>query len=325
MNLIWIDDFLALAESGNFTRAAGLRCSSQPAFSRRIRALEDWLGTALVDRSTQPVRLTEAGIWFQEVALQLQRQVARLPDEARQVADRHAGTVRVASTHALSVVFLPRWLRQLEAAIAINRIEWRSDVLARCEVLMQQGQVHLVLGHAHPQAPGSLDTEPFTHLRVGSDALVPVSVPNARGAPRHTLRWPPKSPLPLLAYTDESGLGRICTAVVGPRLRALPIRSGFTAHLASVLHHQAREGRGLAWLPRTLVQEDLQAGRLVLAGGEDWTVPLEIRLYRDRSQTGATAEAMWAAAAQASDIRDAATPQTSSPPGGPHYFHSNPR
>ena len=38
MNLIWLDDFLALAATGNFSRAADERHSSQPAFSRRIRA-----------------------------------------------------------------------------------------------------------------------------------------------------------------------------------------------------------------------------------------------------------------------------------------------
>ena len=64
MNLIWLEDFLALAATGNFSRAAEDRHSSQPAFSRRIRALEEWLGAELFDRSTQPAQLTEVGEWF---------------------------------------------------------------------------------------------------------------------------------------------------------------------------------------------------------------------------------------------------------------------
>ena len=60
MNLSWLEDFLALAASGNFSRAAEERHMTQPAFSRRIRALEEWLGAELFDRSTQPARLTEA-------------------------------------------------------------------------------------------------------------------------------------------------------------------------------------------------------------------------------------------------------------------------
>jgi DNA-binding transcriptional LysR family regulator len=40
MELIWFEDYLALAETLNFSRAAELRHVTQPAFSRRIRALE---------------------------------------------------------------------------------------------------------------------------------------------------------------------------------------------------------------------------------------------------------------------------------------------
>ena len=47
MNLSWLEDFLALAASGNFSRAAQERHMTQPAFSRRIRALEEWLGATL--------------------------------------------------------------------------------------------------------------------------------------------------------------------------------------------------------------------------------------------------------------------------------------
>ena len=54
MNLTWLEDFLALAASGNFSRAAEERHMTQPAFSRRVRALEEWLGAELFDRSEQP-------------------------------------------------------------------------------------------------------------------------------------------------------------------------------------------------------------------------------------------------------------------------------
>src|SRR5438552_18236381 len=100
MNLSWLDDFLALASSGNFSRAADERHMTQPAFSRRIRALEEWLGTELFDRSSQPARLTEAGQWFRKVAQDLLAQVARVPGEARAVAEAGSTTLRFAATHA---------------------------------------------------------------------------------------------------------------------------------------------------------------------------------------------------------------------------------
>ena len=62
MNLSWLDDFLTLAAIGNFSRAADERHMTQPAFSRRIMALEEWLGVDLFDRSSKPSRLTETAV-----------------------------------------------------------------------------------------------------------------------------------------------------------------------------------------------------------------------------------------------------------------------
>ena len=49
-------------------------------------------------------------------------------------------------------------------------------------------------------------------------------------------------------------------------LAAAGLQPVFTAHLASVLKSMALEGRGLAWLPQSLVREDLDAGRLEVVG-----------------------------------------------------------
>jgi hypothetical protein len=43
------------------------------------------------------------------------------------------------------------------------------------------------------------------------------------------------------------------------------------------------------------VNDDLKHGRLVAAAGEDWNVPLEIRLYRERGSSAKAAEAFWRA------------------------------
>jgi len=61
MELKWLEDFVSLAETRSFSRSAELRHITQPAFSRRIQALEAWLGTELIDRSVYPTRLTQAG------------------------------------------------------------------------------------------------------------------------------------------------------------------------------------------------------------------------------------------------------------------------
>ncbi len=297
LNFLWLEDFRTLAATGNFSRAAEERHMTQPAFSRRIRALEEWLGAELFDRSTQPAQLTEVGEWFRGVADELLARVARVPGEARVVAEASSVTLRIASTHALSFTFLPRWLRGLESTTTVGPVQLVSDVLQRCEALMLQSKVQFVLSHAHRQAKGALDSDAYLSATIGKDTLVPVSAPGQDGKPLHLLAPQSGAAVPLLQYTAESGLERIVRAVVGRRLESIALRTAFTAHLASVLRTMALDGRGIAWLPATLAGEDIAAGRLVAAGGADWTIPLEIRLYRHRNPAGAAAEAFWSAAA----------------------------
>ena len=83
---------------------------TQPAFSRRIRALEEWLGTELFDRSSQPARLTAAGEWFRDIADELTARVTRIPGEVKAVAETHSTTLRFAAT--------PRTLGDIRGALA---------------------------------------------------------------------------------------------------------------------------------------------------------------------------------------------------------------
>lgn len=299
-DFVWLEDFLALARTGNFTRAAEERHSSQPAFSRRVRALEEWIGFPLVDRSTQPARLTEVGEWFEGVAAELVGRTARLPGEAKQMAEARSRTLRLACTHALSFTFLPRWLRGLEETLALGPVELISDVLAHCEAQMDQGKVHFVLAHAHPKMLGSLESEAYLSAAIGSDQLVPVSKPGPGAKPLHRLdKKTAGRDIPVLAYSDESGMGRILRSMLGRRLAAYRTETVFTAHLASVLRSMTLDGRGIAWLPRTLIEDDIASGRLVAAADPNWFVDLEIRLYRQRDGLARTAEAFWKAAAPA--------------------------
>ena len=52
---------VALAEEGNFTRAAAREHIAQPALSQQLRRLEDEVGLLLVERTTRQVSITEAG------------------------------------------------------------------------------------------------------------------------------------------------------------------------------------------------------------------------------------------------------------------------
>ncbi|GAA0520431.1 LysR family transcriptional regulator [Pigmentiphaga sp. GD03639] len=296
MNLIWLEDFLVLAECGNFSRAAELRHMTQPAFSRRIRMLEEWLGVTLFDRATHPVTLTETGLWFRTTAQDMLARVERIPDEARRVAQASSATLRFAATHALSLTFLPDWLRGLESGLSLGPIQLVSDVAQQCEALMTQGRAQFFLCHAHEQAPARLDASAYPSIKVGDDVLLPVCAPDRQGRPRFVLGGTSGKRVPILAYSAESGLGRIVRAVHGAALARLRADVAVTAHLATVLQSMARSGRGVAWLPASLVRDELGEGKLMEAGEPSWRIELDIRLYRRGAAEPAAAEAFWRAA-----------------------------
>src|SRR5579864_6145693 len=114
MDLVWLEDFLAIAEEGGFSRAAQRRHVTQPALSRRIRSLEEWLGTPLFERATHTITLTPAGESFRPVAEDVLRRVQVGREEALEVARLKAETVTFAATHSLSQTFFPEWIRNSE-------------------------------------------------------------------------------------------------------------------------------------------------------------------------------------------------------------------
>jgi len=291
LDLEWLEDFVALADSGNFSRAAEARAIAQPAFSRHIRALEEWVGADLVDRGAHPATLTAAGRRFLPLIEDVLARLVAARIKARMAHDQNVASLRIAVTHALSLSFLPGWLARIEAGQPLGAAEMMSDGTAACEELMMQRKVQFLLCHAHPALPGRLDEAACPVVRLASDALVPVSAPAPSGGPRHHLDQ--DGPVPLLAYGDASCLGRILHAGLGQAARDPRLRAVLTAPHALMLEALAREGRGMAWLPRSLAAPALADGRLVEAGDASWHVAMDIRLYRQHVDMAPAAEALW--------------------------------
>ena len=171
-----------------------------------------------------------------------------------------------------------------------------SDVMQHCEALMQQGRVHFLLCHAHPQVPQQLDPASHRHAVVGHDLLLPVSAADDHGQALHRLERDgaaASAPVPWLDYSAESGIGRLVRALRGTALAGAHAQPAMTAHLATVLKTMALAGRGVAWLPQSLISDDLTSGRLVPAGAAHWAITVEIRLLRPAAPLPPAAERFW--------------------------------
>ncbi|ARU93722.1 LysR family transcriptional regulator [Tatumella citrea] len=104
MELRHLRYFVAVAEAGNFTRAAETLGISQPPLSQQIQRLEHELGSPLFRRLTRTVELTPAGQVLYEDAIKILKMSDAAFEKARSVGRGLSGSLRIgfASSTALN-------------------------------------------------------------------------------------------------------------------------------------------------------------------------------------------------------------------------------
>lgn len=100
MDVSWFRDLAHLARTVNFSHAAELSQVRQSALSR-VQTLERWVGVPLVDRSRQPVRLTEAGLQMLEAG---QQALLRLETERSQIREAQSLPISMSSPWVPSIL-----------------------------------------------------------------------------------------------------------------------------------------------------------------------------------------------------------------------------
>ena len=292
MDIKWLDDFLSLAQTRNFSRSAEDRCVTQSALSRRIQALEAWVGADLVDRSTYPLVLTPAGKMFSAAA----GEAMRVLNDARavlRVADSNDQVLRVAAGHALSLNFLPQWLNSVQALHGPVRARILPANVHDSVLSLIEGNCDLLLCYHHAALPIELDAQRFEVLHLGDETVMPVCVPNRAGSPAFSLPGGKANPLPYLAYGPTSFFGRVVQHIQARAGQPASLLNRYESDLAELLKTMTVSGHGLAWLPESCIARELAEGRLVRAGGDLWTLRLEIRLFRAIERRKPVLDALW--------------------------------
>ncbi|MBP2200306.1 LysR family transcriptional regulator [Pantoea cypripedii] len=294
LELTWLEDCVALAQSLNFSRAAASRYVTQPAFSRRIVSLEEWLGTPLFERNRRGVSLTRAGEVFVTQIPELIRALYTLRSEAIEAAGETRPDVIFSATHSLSFSFFPTLMRNNEKIARFGSFRLLSDTLSACERMIEKGDAQFLLCYHHPHMHINLDDAKYLSVRLGRETLLPYA--KCDPATRQPL-WHASGgkKFPFLSYSAESGLGRILANIsqVNRARRGMDI--AFTADLAATLLAMVRAGDGIAWLPETLAGPDVEAGTIAAAAGKDsalW-VPIDIRLFRPAARMSRAVEELW--------------------------------
>ena len=253
LNDLWL--FSEVVEHGSYTAAArnlGLQTSK---LSRRIRALEEELGVRLLNRTSRSLSLTETGRQFHQHCLALVAEAKAARDIVDRTRSRPHGTVRIACPVAL--------LESGISGIIARYVEDHPDVQVLLDAtnrrvdVVEEGLDFAIRVRLPP-----LDNTDLAVRQLGLSIHILVASPGlaARYAPPSSIEsvqgWPTLS----MASSSERFVwnlvdaeGRVTSWAHQPRLA--------TDDLAS-LRLAAISGVGVALLPRTVVEADIQAGRL---------------------------------------------------------------
>ncbi|ALT78241.1 LysR substrate-binding domain-containing protein [Paucibacter sp. KCTC 42545] len=309
METKWFEDFVSLAETRSFSRSAQLRHVTQPAFSRRIQALEAWAGTDLVDRSSYPTRLTGAGETLLAQAVEILGNLQATRNMMRSHQSSDVDMIEFAVPHSLAFSFFPHWLMGLRQRF--GALKCRLNALNVHDAMLQlsEGNCDLLIVYHHASQPLQLDPERYEMASLGQETLAAYAKADAKGRPMFQLPRQTKGKLassnghagpkfPFLSYASGAYLGRLVELIAKGSAVPLNLDAIYETDMAEGLKAMALEGHGLTFLPASSVQQELRNGRLVQASAAgEFELTMELRIYRERPELSrrnkASALALW--------------------------------
>ncbi len=285
MDIKWLEDFICLSEQMNFSRAAEKRHITQSAFSRRIKSLESWLGVSLVNRDAYPPHLTPEGEEFRLLASETVRNLMSLRRQYHHAESDTQYKLNVATQHTISTTFIPHWLKQVKQDWGDVFVNLTADKISDCVDALTCGDVDLLFLYEHESIAFVLNEKLFPAVTVGRETLAPVSA-TEKGLPIFDLGTAER-PTPFLSYSSDACFGcatkKLLDSLEGDTFLQAFYQNSFS-HSLRVL---TLEGQGVAWLPLSSIQKELNQGRVKVLGDESHQLSFGIKMYHAKERVDA--------------------------------------
>jgi len=144
--------FVAVAQERNFSRAAERLHIAQPPLSRQIQALEDELGVRLFDRE-RPLKLTEAGRFFYEQALQMIGRMEQIRDQTRRLGQSGRSLFVVGCVASTLYGGMPDLARRMRRHWPDLEIELKEMTSTQQVQALKEGRIDLGVGRVRLTDP----------------------------------------------------------------------------------------------------------------------------------------------------------------------------
>ncbi len=295
LELNWLEDLIELDATRNFSLAAKSRNITQPAFSRRVKALENWVGTQLIDRSTYPVKLTPAGEIVLEAARNLSQDMFRLREECRNLASHDADTLSISALHSIALCIYPEYGQSLRSRIGPFTTRMNATDYYDCLESLSLGRCELALCYDHILGPPILKTGQFQIQKIALDPLILVSAPSAAEEMEAALvSETGTASLPLVSYTNSCFLGKMQDVLTRSyQGHGVGFYTVFENSMSEAIRRIVLTEAGIGWLPQSVVEQDLATGNLVQLKGRSAVMELDVVLVRKQGVQSELVEQIW--------------------------------
>lgn len=281
MNMLWFDDVLALLEERNMSRAAARRNITQPAFSRRIRSFEEWLGIEVLERKANRIEISQA-LAMNEA--EIRALIARLNDLRSKIAqhDPAISNISIAATHAAVYSTFSDMALRARASFEGLHFRIRTANLSDCVTLFLRGDTQMLLCY-EARSVGPMQFGARIHRGSwGHDYLIPLIGGALRYKVRETRDVP--SETPAIVYPENSYFGEVLSK--GQRLFGT---ADFSANpicqtaFSSGIKEMVLNGLGVGWLPFSMVHREVESGELIALHNQFGREPLDVAIYAHRN------------------------------------------
>ena len=290
MRLEWLIDLLAIIENESLNRAAEKRFISQPAFSRRIRVIEEYVGVELLDRSRKPARVKPRVADQKQKILELVNELQELLQSFQRKDDESLNSLVIASQHAITSAVAPALIKKVSDSSDFN-IRLRSANRDDCYALLMTNKADLLLIYCTPDEQLSKQEQFLEHCMLGSDSFIPVCASTDVSRVESDLN---AGEISIVAYPSEVFFGGIMNRQIYPIiLQHSLIRKNTETALSLAALQCALVGVGVAWVPHKLAKTDLVNGRLADLSGRLPAVKLSVVAVRLNGSKTAAENNFW--------------------------------
>jgi DNA-binding transcriptional LysR family regulator len=255
MTLEHLKLFRDIAHARNVSHGAEVCGVSQSAASQHLHETERLLGVQLLDRSTRPVELTEAGRLYYEFCRDVLRRQEEFEESLDKLKGRVQGTVRVAAIYSVGLsdmsrleLELSRRMPQAELLVEYLRPEKVYDA-----VLTDQADLGLV---SYPESNREITAIPWRE-----EKMMVAAAPSHPLAARETLDLADLAQQNFVAFDDELRVGR----EVKRYIRESGAQLNVVMHFDNIqtMKEAVVLGSSISIMPVRVLRNDIEQGRLV--------------------------------------------------------------